>query len=153
MNQNLQAAVSKLKSQGMKHKVIDLGGSGITAQDVARLTGSKLDEICKTVVLMDDTGNMFAAFLQSDKRVDLEKVRSVFGCGLLRLAKAKELKERLNLSPGEVCPITVPLPLVVDKPMLEKDVINFGSGDVNYGIEMTTQDVLASTKAKISNIS
>lgn len=151
MNENLGKVVEKLKENNVEFKVVKLDRSGITSKDVEKLTGLELENIYKTIVLTDGK-DFFAVFVPGNKRADLKKVEKIFEKSL-RLAKAKELKEKLKLAPGEVCPFLIDIPIVADKSILSKGKIHLGSGDIKYDLEMEANDVLKLTNAKIDSIS
>ena len=152
MNRNLQKAIQKLKEKKLDFQLIRLKNKAFSAQDVVRYSDKKLDEVCKTIVLSDSNGKLFATFLPGNRQVDLKKVEEIFGCFELKLAKAKELREKLKMKPGEVCPLLLNIPLVMDESVFKKEKINFGSGDLRFGIEMKPQDILKFTHAKISRV-
>jgi prolyl-tRNA editing enzyme YbaK/EbsC (Cys-tRNA(Pro) deacylase) len=152
MNQNVKRAIEILKKKKFWFRIIESEKSLISSKDVENFTDVN-SPVCKTIVMRDENGKFFAAFLLGSSRVDLKKVQGVFGCSNLRLAKAKELKERLHFAPGEACPLLLDTPLVIDNSVLKHEKVNFGSGDVKYGIEMNAQDILKCLNAKIDNIS
>ena len=151
MNKNLEKVIEKLKKNNVEFKLIKLERSGITSKDVEKLTGWELERIYKTIVLTDGK-NFFAVMVSGNKRIDLKKVDKIFRKSL-RLAKAKELKEKLKLAPGEVSPFLIDMPVIADKSILSKGKIHLGSGDIKYDLEMEANDVLKLTNAKIDNIS
>lgn len=152
MNNNLKQAIKALEEKKVWYRVYELGGSGISSKDVEELIGVDLDSVFKTIV-MTDGKNFFAAIVPGPSKVNLEKVGEVFNTKNLRLAKAKELKQNLHLAPGEVTPFILKIPIAVDKKIFEKEKIHFGSGDIHFGIEIYSKDLLKCINAKIENIS
>jgi len=152
MNEKIREAIRILEEKGIPYRILDLGGKGISSQDVEKLSDVNPEEIIKTIVLRDTDENFFAAFVPGRMRIDLRKVKTVLKCKELRLAKAKELKQILGWAPGEVCPVLVKFPMIIDKTVFEREKINFGSGDLLYGIEIKTEDILKCVDAKISEI-
>ena len=49
--------------------------------------------------------------------------------------------EITGVMPGAVCPLLVPVPVIVDWKLLALDRVNFGSGDHLYGVEMKSADL------------
>lgn len=153
MNLKIRRAIRKAEENKIDFQVIKLDKRAISAKDV--IENSKrdinLEEVCKTIVLKSPKG-FLATFLPGDKRVNLEKIKELFGLSELRLAKAKELKKKLSFKPGEVCPLLLNFPLVMDNSVFKHDKVHFGSGDLNFGIEMNPRDILEMTDAKIEDI-
>jgi prolyl-tRNA editing enzyme YbaK/EbsC (Cys-tRNA(Pro) deacylase) len=69
----------------------------------------------------------------------------------LRLATQDEIKQETGLEIGAVCPLFLDLPMLIDKRVLSRKKVNFGSGDHMFGIEMNPRDILKCVKAKISD--
>jgi prolyl-tRNA editing enzyme YbaK/EbsC (Cys-tRNA(Pro) deacylase) len=152
MNNNIRRAISRIEQNKLWYKILGEGKTMISAQDVEEIV-EKPEEIFKTIIMVNNKEQFFAAFNNGRKMIDLEKVRKVLHSGQLRLAKASELKQKMHLAPGEVCPLLVDVPIVFDKDILNLEKVNFGSGDVKYGIEMKTKDLINLIKPRIEDIS
>ncbi len=151
MNANLLILIEKLKNNNLGFRLMDEKTTMISSRDVEKVFAGDPKEIWKTLILTDEK-EFFAAFLCGRDRLDVKKAENAFGVNNLRMAKAGELKERLKLQPGEVCPLTVSVPMACDSSVKNFEKINFGSGDVEYGIEMKVEDVLKFLKPKIIDI-
>ncbi|MBI1972109.1 MAG: YbaK/EbsC family protein [Candidatus Aenigmarchaeota archaeon] len=151
MNANLQILVERLKKNNLSFRILDEKTTMISSRDVEKVFAGDPEEIWKTIIVTDEH-SFFAAFLCGRDRLDLRKLEKALGVNGLRLAKAKELKERLRLQPGEVCPLSISLPVISDSSVNNFQKINFGSGDVSFGIEMQVDDVLKFLKPKVIDI-
>ncbi|MBI4177648.1 MAG: YbaK/EbsC family protein [Candidatus Aenigmarchaeota archaeon] len=151
MNSSLQTLLDKLKRGGVEFRLIDEKTAMISSRDVEKVFAGDPREIWKTLVLTDEK-EFFAAFLCGRDRLDVKKLEKAFGVNNIRMAKARELRERLKLQPGEVCPLSISLRLVCDSSVTGFKKINFGSGDMEYGIEMRVDDVLKFLKPEIMDI-
>ncbi|MBI3413623.1 MAG: YbaK/EbsC family protein [Candidatus Aenigmarchaeota archaeon] len=141
MNMNLHNLLQGLKENKLKFRLLDTKTTMISSRDVEKVFDGNPREIWKTLVLTDEK-NFYAAFLCGRDRLNLHKLEKVFGVNGLRLAKAKELKEKFKIQPGEVCPLTINIPIVCDYSIRDFEKVNFGSGDMMYGIEMKVDDIL-----------
>ncbi|MEM3383323.1 MAG: YbaK/EbsC family protein [Nitrososphaerales archaeon] len=153
MNEKIKKSIEILEKENVKYKLVELPKSGITSKSVKEMINVKLEDICKTIVLTDGNKNFVAGFLQSNKNIDLEKMKKIFNFKEIRLARAKELKEFLCLAPGEVCPLLLKIPIVFDSSVLKKEMVHLGSGDIHYDLELNPKDLLKLVNAKIENIS
>ena len=61
--------------------------------------------------------------------------------GKARIASSEDVVRIAGVKPGAVCPLLVPVPVIVDWKLLALDRINFGSGDHLYGVEMRSADL------------
>ena len=68
------------------------------------------------------------------------KVRGVIGVNV-RIATHEEVKAATGVEPGAVCPILLRVQLLVDRRVLAKERINFGSGHHLYGLEIDPRDL------------
>ena len=101
---------------------------------------ASVDEICKTILLKGSDGEMHSALLLGSHRVDFTKVKGAIGVNI-RIATFEEVKATTGVEPGAVCPILLKVQLLVDRRVLAKDRINFGSGHHLYGLEIDPRDL------------
>lgn len=126
----------------VNYKLIKLKNRAVTVEDVIKYSDEELDpdEICKTVILKDCEGNLYAAFLLGSHKIDFKKLEKATGAKY-SILKAQEVEEKTKMSPGAVCPLLLRAPIFLDKRVLEKRKVNFGSGDHLYGLEIATDDL------------
>ena len=131
-----------LKERGVGYRVIELKDRAISVEDVIRFSKEEIrpEEICKTIILKDRGGSMYAIFLLGDQRIDTKKARQVIG-GKVNIASFREVKETTGVEPGAVCPLLVDIPVLVDRRVLTRERLNFGSGNHLYGLEIRSEDL------------
>lgn len=142
-----------LKEQGIPYRLIDLTENAMTVVDVARYSKGdiKVEEICKTVIMRDDSGNRYAFLLVGTDRVDFLKAKKLTG-KKLSVASPGEVRASAGVDPGAVCPLTLRIPLTIDQRVLGLERVNFGSGHHLHGIEMDTHDLLRAVLHTIVDI-
>lgn len=136
------ASVKALRGKGVDFMLIELSQRAVSVEDVVRYSVSEIavDEICKTILLKGSDGEMHAALLLGSHRIDFAKVRGVIGVSV-RIATFEEVKAATGVEPGAVCPILLRAPLLVDRRVLAKGRINFGSGHHLYGLEIDPREL------------
>lgn len=140
-------SVDILKEKGIEYRLIELSDQSISFKDVIKNSDLNPDEICKTIIVEGE--KRYAVFLKGDQKIDFAKLKEVIGkCNIISF---KDLKKDYG-EPGTICPITVGLPLLVDKRVLETEKINFGSGDLLYGLEMNTKDLEKVVEYKVVDV-
>ena len=129
-----------LEGAGVEYRVMELTDRAVSVDDVVRLSKEdiKPDEVCKTIIVKSKAG-FTALFLRGSDRVSFKKLRGV--TGKARIAPPKDVMEVTGVMPGAVCPLLVPVPVIVDWKLLALDRVNFGSGDHLYGVEMKSADL------------
>lgn len=131
-----------LDSHGIDYRLIELEERALSIEDVIKYSKAEInvDEICKTMILKDREGGRYAVLLLGDDRVDYRKAREAIGMKV-SIASFAEVKEAVGVDPGAVCPIMLDIGLFVDRKVMERERINFGSGDHMYGLEIRTRDL------------
>lgn len=147
-------ATKILEGKGIEYRLIELADRSITSGDVIRHSKGELnpDEICKTIVVTDERGCNYAIFLLGDQRIDEDRARSVIGSGV-SIANLNEIREPTALEPGAICPLLLTMPVIVDRNVLSRKKVNFGSGNPIIGIEMKTEDLNKVMEYRLADIS
>jgi len=131
-----------LEDRGVSYRLIELREKAFSVRDVIEHAKEKLDpeEICKTIILKDERGNKCAIMLLGNHRTSFSRAKRFIGSGVTIL-KPEEVKEATGIEVGAICPILLRMPIFVDKRVLEKEKINFGSGNHLYGLEVSPKDL------------
>jgi prolyl-tRNA editing enzyme YbaK/EbsC (Cys-tRNA(Pro) deacylase) len=142
-----------LHEKGIPYRLIELTDRAMTVADVARYSKGDInvDEICKTVIMRDDSGNRYAFLLVGTDRVDPHKAKRLTG-RKLSVASPEEVHDSTGADPGAVCPLTLRIPLTIDQRVLDLERVNFGSGHHLYGIEMKTENLLRAVPHTVADI-
>jgi prolyl-tRNA editing enzyme YbaK/EbsC (Cys-tRNA(Pro) deacylase) len=129
-----------LEGAGVEYRVMELTDRAVSVEDVVRFSKEDINpgEICKTIIVKSKAG-FTALFLKGSDRVSFKKLRGV--TGKAHIAPPEDVMEITGVMPGAVCPLLVPVPVIVDWKLLALDKVNFGSGDHLYGLEMKSADL------------
>jgi prolyl-tRNA synthetase len=130
-----------LREKGIPYRLIDLTDRAMTVADVIRFSKGDFpaEEVCKTVIMRDDSGGLYAFMLVGTDRVDFLKAKRLTG-KKLGVASPEEVRASAGVDPGAVCPLTLRIPLTIDTRVTKLPRVNFGSGHHLHGIEMCTTD-------------
>ena len=144
---NLAKIEKYLKDRKINHRISDLGGEIFKVEDVIK-AGINPDQILKTLIIsstikegLEFKDKGFALVLRGKDRVDLKKVRRLFG-GKSDLAKPEEVKKVTGVPVGAVCPILLGIPIYIDREAMDLKHVNMGSGDLTKELEMDFADLL-----------
>ena len=88
---------------------------------------------------MKAKGDFHALFLRGKDKIDFKKLKNIIGKA--RIASIMDVKEVTGVKPGAVCPLLMPVPVIVDDKVMELNRVNFDSGDHLYGVEMNSMDL------------
>lgn len=127
--------------KGVGFRLIELNQRAVSVEEVVRYSVSEIavDEICKTILLKSSV-ETHAVLLLGDHRVDLKKARWIIGVKV-RIATPEEVKTATGVEPGAICPVLIKGTLLIDKEVMAKERINFGSGHHLYGLEIDPNDL------------
>lgn len=130
-----------LDKKGIKYKLIELEDKAISCDDVIKFSKEEInpDEICKTIIVKDKKGNKYAILLKAKDKIDQSKIKQFLG--KVSIVSYEDLKKTTGKEPGAVCPLTLNIPIYVDKNVFKTKKINFGSGDHKLGIEINPKDL------------
>ncbi|MBU5690224.1 MAG: YbaK/EbsC family protein [Candidatus Aenigmatarchaeota archaeon] len=151
MNEKILKAIEKLKQKGVYYRVLDIGKPARTAEEVAMFYDVNPREIIKTLMIKAGE-QIYAVMLPGVLKIDNKKLSKVLGKSDIRFLNSDELFS-IGFFQGEVCPILIEKEILVDKKVFETEKINFGSGDVYFGIEINSKDLMSLIKGKIVDIS
>jgi Cys-tRNA(Pro)/Cys-tRNA(Cys) deacylase len=143
MNDKLIKAIEKLKSLGLKYNILEFNEAARTSDDVARLYNINPREIIKTLIIKLNDNRVFAVMIPGPMKIDSKKLLKEINAKSIRFLNEEELRKNTIFEPGEVCPVLIEsIPILIDKTVFETEKINFGSGDLYFGIEINSKDLL-----------
>jgi Cys-tRNA(Pro) deacylase len=143
MNDKLIKAIEKLKSLGLKYNILEFNEAARTSDDVARLYNINPREIIKTLIIKSNDNRVFAVMIPGPMKIDSKKLLKEINAKSIRFLNEEELRKNTIFEPGEVCPVLIKsIPILIDKTVFETEKINFGSGDLYFGIEINSKDLL-----------
>ena len=134
-----------LKEENISYKLIQLEKESISTKDVVKHGNVNEDEICKTIIVKDKKRNFYACVLKGNNMIDKNKVKNIVK-SKITIATHDNVREVAKVNPGEVCPLLLNIKIIVDKNVLNSEKINFGSGNLLFGIEMILNDFLKMMK-------
>jgi len=132
-----------LDLQSVGYRLLRLPEKAYTVNDVVRLAGVKINEICKTILLIDKQNKEpLLVVIPGDKKVDMEKFQRFLGRSL-RFARPDEIKEITGHELGALPPYghRRHVATYVDVNLLKENKINFGTGVHNLGVEIKSEDL------------
>ena len=119
--------------------IIETEKSTATVADAAAALGVEPGRIAKTLALRVNGGVMLVV-ARGDARLDNVKTKAQFG-GRPRMLDAEERFEATGHKVGGVCPFGLanPLPVYLDRSLLDFDLVYPAAGSLNSSVEVTPQ--------------
>jgi prolyl-tRNA editing enzyme YbaK/EbsC (Cys-tRNA(Pro) deacylase) len=142
-----EIASGGLKAELIEHPEID----GAKSEEAAKATGVPVDCVLKALLLVPEkegAGVPVVAVLLGNSKINFKKLPSH------RMAKLDELQKILGAGIGEVPPVFLPLPVLIDKKVLEKAIVVGSAGSRFAGVRMVPSEMLKHNKpVKVADIS
>lgn len=140
--------IQLLDRNSISYRLLMLPKAAYTVDDVVRLAGVNVEEICKTMLIVSkDSTQSFIVVVPGNRKVNMKKLERIVG-KKLRFARLNEIKETTGYELGALPPYCHKkrLATFVDADLMKQSRINFGTGIHNLGVEIRSQDLRKLTK-------
>ena len=150
----IEAVTHYLSDHGVSHDVLEHAPT-YSAPEKATVTGARVGEVAKTLLLRDGDGYRVAV-IPAARRLDLARLRRALGGSHhLRLATEEEIEQDFPaFEVGALPPLAtlLPAPEVVDVHLLEQERVICGGGDHRHSVRLGVRDLLRLTEPRIADI-
>jgi prolyl-tRNA editing enzyme YbaK/EbsC (Cys-tRNA(Pro) deacylase) len=145
-----------LDSYGITYRILAHGEPVFTVEAAARQRGVVLEEMVKSILLVDRAGRFAMACVRGADRVDPKAVQAGLGEGWRRLAfaSADQIRAVTGCVQGAVSPIGLPetVPVVFDAAIAMSQKVNISGGDPTFGLELPAADLIRVVQPRFANI-
>lgn len=121
---------ARARELGLDVRVTTLDRPTRTVHEAASAVGCKDGEIAKSIVFVCD-GDPVLVIASGAHRVDPDKVADLLDCAEVRQASPDEVRVATGFSVGGVAPFGHDLPVILDRTLLEYDLVWAAGGDGN----------------------
>lgn len=144
--ENVIRCVKFLKSKNAKCKIY-VHTKSITSEEASKALCCDIDEIVKSIVIVNNAGDSKLLLLQGNSRINFGKFRG------FRLANAEEISKITGFRIGSVSSFDIKIPILMDKKLFEKDNLRPACGSTCVGLEISPQELKRVCNAKTEDIS
>ncbi len=138
---------------GLSAKIITLDSSTGTVEESVTALGCKPEEIIKSIVVVTNTSDFFLIILQGNRKIRTKKLKKLLKVKDIRLASPKQVLQATNYKVGDVPPIGVELPVILDELVLEQNMLYAGGGAPSKNLYLPVDELLDCTHPLIADIS
>jgi Cys-tRNA(Pro) deacylase len=142
-----------LEKKEVEAKFYEFHEHTITVDAAVRQLNITADKIVKSIVFIDQDGKPLLAIVSGDKRVDEKKLAQASNSKQVRIAKAREVEKFTGYKIGELPPVGHSLRTFVDSKVMSFDKVIGGGGSTHTLIEISPNDIVKLTNAKVCDIS
>ncbi len=142
-----------LTSKGVNHEIFPTTKPVKSIKEAGAVLGLKLDEMVKCILVKAEE-KFVMLLLLGNTRASLKKVAKHLKVKSVKLATPEETVKatgyRLGTTPP--CDFSLKIPCLIDRKVLEKEVIYTGAGEPNAFLKIKTSDVLKLTQGEVVDI-
>jgi Cys-tRNA(Pro) deacylase len=152
-DERVERVKQALEVAGSKVRVFEVPASTATSVDAARVIGTELSTIVKSILIMADN-NPVLVLTGGDRRVDKEKVGALFGASKTRLAGPDEVVQLTGFRVGGVAPVghRTPMPIVLDRRLYEHRTVYASAGTAHAVFGVDPAELERITGARVEDV-
>ena len=125
-----------------------------TGTEIAGMLGETPEKVFKTLVTQGKTGRYYVFVIPVEKELDLKKAATAAGEKSIAMIHQKELLPLTGYVHGGCSPVGMkkPFPTFLDSSAAGRDRIYVSAGKVGYQVELSPDDLLRLTGARLADI-
>ena len=150
--------MNQLESYITKHnlqtaEVLRSDTKTLTVQQSSKSFGIKPSEIVKSLVIKTKPEGYYLVILLGNTKINFNKIKEILNVRDAHLASPDDVLEHSNYPVGDVPPISVELPVIMDEKVLNNDIVYGGGGSPNANLKIGVKELVETTNPKIANFS
>lgn len=142
--------MNAIKKSGLPHEIIKHPPIKTVEEGLAYL-GITADSGVSTLIFATDVGHV-AVLRRDDHQLSEEKIKKELGAKSIRLCKPSEVIQLTHCEPGYVSPYNPTMTMLMDKTILEKDVVYLGTGSPEYDLKIAPKNLALFINAKPTDV-
>jgi Cys-tRNA(Pro) deacylase len=152
VKQSVRRVADALAAAGIEASITELSQSTRTAEEAAAAIGTSVPRIVKSLVFLAD-GEPVLALVSGSNRVDTGRLGGALGTRIER-ADAARVREATGFAIGGVAPVghATPLDVVVDRDLLQYDVVWAAAGTPNAVFPIAPADLARITDGRVVDL-
>ncbi len=139
----------------VKAEILEFSGTVESVATASRASGFPPNKILKTLMVIAE-GRPHIVMLQGDRRLDLRKLSEELNARDVRLAKPEEVKELLDVEPGEVSPFldeVLKYSVIIDRSASDLGEVLVGGGSRHHLVKVHVDEVIRVLRPDIRDVS
>ena len=142
-----------IKDNGLPATVIDVDKSTRTVEETCKVLNCKSEEIVKSIVVVDSLGTYYLIILQGNRKIQTSKLKKLLLVKDVTLASPKKVKKHTGYYVGDVPPIGLELPTILDELVLNQQKVYGGGGEEGKILVLHVEELIDCTHPLIADIS
>ena len=152
MDPNVAKLGKYLDEKNISHEIKEFPMSVHTVEMAAGAVGAKLDQMIKTVVMIDSKNDLIATIIRGDDRMSISRVGFQLKLDGLRKATEAEVLERTGYPIGGIPPLGFAAKYAVDIKVKDMEFCWAGGGSDKALVKLNPADIIKDTGAFVGKI-
>ena len=144
-----------IEKYGVRAEILEFSGTVESVSAASNASGFPPSRILKTLLVIAGK-RPYVVILPGDRRLDFKKLSRELNVKNVRLAKPSEVKELLNVKPGEVSPFldeVLKYDVIVDESVMNRGEVLVGGGSMHHLVRVHVDEVVRVLKPSIKDVS
>ena len=142
-----------IDENGLTAEIIALGTSTTTVDESVKALGCESEEIVKSIIVVTSTNEFYLVILQGNRKIKTKKLKKLLNVKDVKLASPEQVKKVTGYSVGDVPPISVELPVIIDELVTKGEKLYGGGGAPTKLMTITVGELLDCTHPLIADVS
>lgn len=142
-----------IRENGILAEYFVFEGSCHSVGEAARAANVSVEEIVKSICLIDLNGNLIVAIVNGIEKIDFSLVASALNISKPRIATIEEVLQKTGFPCGSVPPFGYASVFLIDPKIMEKEFVFAGSGSENSLVKISPKELQKANNGKIFKIS
>ncbi|UCE13878.1 MAG: hypothetical protein JSV04_01565 [Candidatus Heimdallarchaeota archaeon] len=144
-----------INEKGLKAEIVEFNSSTMTVDESIVALGCKANEIIKSMIVVTDSEVFFLVILQGNRRIKTRKLKKLLNVKDIKLASPTQVLKTTGYNVGDVPPISVNLPIILDKLVMKQAETKLygGGGAPQRLLAISVEELLKSIDPIIADIS
>ncbi|MFW9777454.1 MAG: aminoacyl-tRNA deacylase [Candidatus Heimdallarchaeota archaeon] len=142
-----------IDNNGLSAEIIQLNTPSSTVEESLVALGCDPEDIIKSIVVVTNTDDFYLVILQGDRKIKTRKLKKLLNVKDIRLANPEQVKKQTGYDVGDVPPISIPLPVIMDELVINQQILYAGGGAPFANLKITLSELLDCTHPLIADIS
>jgi prolyl-tRNA editing enzyme YbaK/EbsC (Cys-tRNA(Pro) deacylase) len=153
MNGNEMRLQEYIDENGLTAEIVSLDSSTNTVEEACKALKCEAEEIIKTIVVTDRKDQFYIVILQGNRKVKTGKLKKLLKVKDIKLASPKEVLAHTGYVVGDVPPISVELPVILDELVLNQQKVYGGGGASQKLTYLSVEELIEATHPLIADVS
>ncbi len=142
-----------ITTHGLSASLIIVDSPTRTVEETCKVLKCKIEEIVKSIIVVDPSDNYYLVILQGNRKIKTSKLKKLLLVRDIKLASPNRVKKQTGYYVGDVPPISLELPTILDELALNQQKVYGGGGEEGKNLLISVEELIESTHPLIADIS